>query len=47
MVKRVYLDWNASAPLSTGAITAMKNSFSNFANPSSIHFEGRTAKIAI
>ena len=47
MAKRIYLDWNASSPLSQSAFKAMKNSLSNFANPSSLHFEGRKARIAI
>ena len=47
MVKRIYLDWNASSPLSQSAFKAMKNSLANFANPSSLHFEGRKARIAI
>ena len=47
MAKRIYLDWNASSPLSQNAFKAMKNSLANFANPSSLHFEGRKARIAI
>ena len=47
MQKRIYLDWNASSPLSKNAFLAMKSTFSNFANPSSSHFEGRAAKKAI
>ena len=47
MAKRIYLDWNASSPLSQSAFKAMKNSLVNFANPSSLHFEGRKARIAI
>ena len=47
MVKRIYLDWNASSPLSKSAFKAMKNSLANFANPSSLHFEGRKARITI
>ena len=47
MAKRFYLDWNASIPLSQSAFKAMKNSLANFANPSSLHFEGRKARIAI
>ena len=47
MAKRTYLDWNASSPLSQSAFKAMKNSLANFANPSSLHFEGRKARIAI
>ena len=47
MKKRIYLDWNASSPLSQNAFKAMKNSLATFANPSSLHFEGRKARIAI
>ncbi|MFL2801772.1 MAG: cysteine desulfurase family protein [Paracoccaceae bacterium] len=47
MANRIYLDWNASSPLSKSAFNAMKKSFANFGNPSSSHFEGRTARIAI
>jgi cysteine desulfurase len=47
MAKRIYLDWNASSPLSKSAFKAMKNSLSNFANPSSFHSEGRKAKMAV
>ena len=47
MAKRIYLDWNASSPLSKSAFKAMKNSLANFANPSSPHFEGRKARMAI
>ena len=47
MAKRIYLDWNASSPLSQSAFKAMKNSLANFANPSSLHLEGRKAKVAI
>ena len=47
MAKRIYLDWNASSPLSQSAFKAMKNSLANFANPSSLHFEGRKARITI
>ena len=47
MAKRIYLDWNASSPLSQNAFKAMKNSLANFANASSLHFEGRKARITI
>ena len=47
MQKRIYLDWNASSPLSKNAFLAMKSTFANFANPSSSHYEGRAAKKAI
>ena len=47
MQKRIYLDWNASSPLSKNAFLEMKSTLSNFANPSSSHYEGRAAKKAI
>ena len=47
MQKRIYLDWNASSPLSKNAFLAMKSTFENFANPSSSHCEGRAAKKAV
>ena len=47
MTKRTYLDWNASTPLSKNAFMAMKNTFSDFANPSSVHYEGKRVKSSI
>ena len=47
MQKRIYLDWNASSPLSKNAFLEMKSTLSIFANPSSSHYEGRAAKKAI
>lgn len=44
MVKRVYLDWNASAPLRPEARRAMISALDATGNPSSVHFEGRAAK---
>lgn len=41
---RVYLDWNATAPLRPEARTAMSRSFDLVGNPSSIHSEGRAAR---
>jgi cysteine desulfurase len=40
---RAYLDWNASAPLSEAARTAMVGALES-ANPSSVHQEGRAAR---
>jgi cysteine desulfurase len=40
---RAYLDWNASAPLSEAARTAMVAAL-DAANPSSVHREGRAAR---
>ena len=44
MAKRVYLDWNASAPLRPEARQAMISALDATGNPSSVHFEGRAAK---
>lgn len=41
--ERAYLDWNASAPLSEAARTAMVTAL-EAANPSSVHREGRAAR---
>ncbi len=41
---RVYLDWNATAPLRPEARAAMSRSFDLIGNPSSIHSEGRAAR---
>ncbi len=44
MSGRVYLDWNASAPLRTEARDAMLAAMDVAGNPSSVHAEGRAAK---
>ncbi len=44
MSERVYLDWNASAPLRPEARAAMAAAFDRVGNPSSVHHEGRTAR---
>ena len=44
--RRVYLDYNASAPVLPAAREAMVRAF-ELGNPSSVHFEGRTARAAI
>ncbi|WP_137133888.1 cysteine desulfurase family protein [Rhizobium sp. FKY42] len=44
---RVYLDWNATAPLSGAAREAMLSAFELPGNASSVHAEGRTARAAI
>ncbi len=44
MPERVYLDWNATAPLRKEARAAMTAAFEVTGNPSSIHFEGRAAR---
>ena len=41
---RVYLDWNATAPLRAEARTAMLAAMDVVGNPSSVHAEGRAAK---
>jgi len=41
---RVYLDWNATAPLRPGARAAMLAAMDLVGNPSSVHAEGRAAK---
>lgn len=41
---RVYLDWNATAPLRPEAKAAMMRSFELIGNPSSVHSEGRAAR---
>jgi cysteine desulfurase len=43
-VSRVYLDWNASAPLRAEARDAMVAAFNAAGNPSSVHAEGRAAR---
>jgi cysteine desulfurase len=47
MLDRVYLDWNATAPLRAAARTAMLNTLDLIGNPSSIHAEGRAARAAV
>ncbi len=44
MAERVYLDWNATAPLRIEARDAMIAAMDVVGNPSSVHAEGRTAK---
>ena len=41
---RVYLDWNASAPLRSQVKSTIISSLNQWGNPSSIHTEGRKAK---
>jgi cysteine desulfurase len=47
MADRIYLDWNATAPLRPEARSAMFEAFSVCGNPSSVHAEGRAAKALI
>ena len=44
---RLYLDWNATAPLRPEAKDAMVDAFSLCGNPSSVHAEGRAAKALV
>lgn len=43
-MSRVYLDWNATAPLRAEARAAMSAAMDLVGNPSSVHAEGRAAK---
>ena len=43
-MSRVYLDWNATAPLRPEAREAMAGAMDLMGNPSSVHAEGRAAK---
>ncbi len=43
-MSRVYLDWNATAPLRPEARAAMISAMEVVGNPSSVHAEGRAAK---
>jgi cysteine desulfurase len=47
MTARVYLDWNATAPLRPEARAAMIAAMDLVGNPSSVHAEGRAAKALI
>lgn len=47
MSGRVYLDWNATAPLRVEARTAVAAGLDLLGNPSSVHAEGRAAKMAL
>ena len=46
-MKRVYLDYNATAPLRPEARAAMVSAMELVGNPSSVHTEGRAAKAVI
>ena len=39
-MNRIYLDWNATAPLRDEARDAITSSLDVIGNPSSVHFEG-------
>lgn len=47
MTDRVYLDWNATAPLRNEARAAMVAAMDVAGNPSSVHGEGRAAKAIV
>ena len=44
---RVYMDWNATAPLMDEARQAMVDAFALPGNASSVHAEGRAARAAV
>jgi len=44
MTERIYLDWNATAPLRSAARAAMLAALDKMGNPSSVHREGRAAR---
>ena len=46
-MERVYLDYNATAPLRSEARTAMLGAMDVVGNPSSVHGEGRAAKAVV
>lgn len=46
-MERVYLDWNATAPLRPEARAAMAAAMDTVGNPSSVHAEGRAAKALV
>lgn len=46
-VERIYLDWNATAPLMGAARDAMLEALAMPGNPSSVHAEGRAARAVI
>ncbi len=45
--KRIYLDYNASAPLRSEARAAMLDALDHDANPSSVHADGRAARALV
>src|SRR5207248_5976379 len=44
MTERIYLDWNATAPLRSEARAAALAALDVIGNPSSVHGEGRAAR---
>jgi cysteine desulfurase len=47
MSDRIYLDWNATAPLRPQAREAMVRALESIGNPSSVHAEGRAARALV
>lgn len=46
-IERIYMDWNATAPLLPEARDAMLSAMAMPGNPSSVHSEGRAARSAV
>ena len=46
-MSRIYLDYNASAPMRPEAIEAMSRAFAAPGNPSSVHAAGRAARAMV
>src|SRR5580693_2674637 len=44
MAERIYLDWNATAPLRPQALAATAEALAACGNPSSVHAEGRAVR---
>ncbi len=47
MTERIYLDWNASAPMRGQVIDAVALAMASHGNPSSVHGDGRRARAAV
>ncbi len=47
MAQRIYLDWAATAPIDPAAVSAMAGAARDWANPSSVHAEGRRARAGL
>ena len=43
-MSRIYLDWNATAPIRPEAVARMVEALALTGNPSSVHAEGRAAR---
>lgn len=46
-INRIYLDWNATAPLNASARAAMRDALALPGNASSVHGEGRAARASV